>query len=808
MKKVRLLPFILALSLPTSGCSFSDLMFWKKKDQPSDQQSDKNATGIKEVHVPEQITKGETLKVSDVELIISYSDSSTGTVNPEKVTLDTSSVGTKTGTAFYGQFYKDFEIEVVEGEEVSTKTFNEIKNDILINHNYTLDIESYYVNFPTERYDGYMYNISDKAYYGKDPNYSNLWDSGYIKVKDQGIAEFYWSLANNQVILGSFIASNPERTIYDVESLLVEFLLESELTKVSDTHYTSSDQDLIGMMANFSGLELTYVSNPESLDIKQVGDNLKVEFTLRADYRDEETLDPVQNEPVYVGVTIKNIGSTHNSVIEAFVEDESKKVSDPTSWDSYAQNDFVTYYDGFIPPFPTGATYSFSEFAKWDGYEQKYFIKTQDLRSGDLRTSYASQLTSQNFTLQDGVYRKIVENDEHTLRKIYEAKMIFYDESSPYGGQTYGYYFLGGVFQVEYTMYTEVIAAVTNIESLNSYVATTAAASIVPVFPEAYNSTSVTHFDDHTETLNQLYPGSFLFVTSSTGYFRIHLTSFADALAFYNELVSRSTAKGFTSVSSSSGLTIMKDSADSKISITDITAFTADTYGGYLQCQIYIRNNYTEYYSVTLNKDDGVNSALVVSPANYMKVEEGQKVTFTISIAEGYELDEISFSVGGITPTEESAGRYSFNMPAHNVTINVTTRSQAASEGLVYDKEYLVFVGRTSNNQYYERPTTEGSNKLHFIFKSDGTGTFTYTWFNTSGEVNAGPYTVEFNYTLISGAFMITCTDGDNNALFGNFRLFIAGTEGNYNETGRFNNNEITITLSNGSGTTTEVTLK
>ena len=800
MKKVRLLPFILALSLPLAGCD---------KKEPDKQQTDKVVSGILLVHAPSTIGLNETLTVSSVTLDLSYSDGTTSQANPERVSLDTSSLGIKEGIAFYGSFYKTFSIEVVEAAP-GEKSFVELKDDVLQNHNYTLDVVSYYKNFPTERYEGNMYNISDKAYYGTDPNYLNLWESGYIKVKDQGIAKFYWSIANQEVSLEYFVISNPARGIYDIESCLVEFLLESSLTKVDDNHYTSSNSELIGMMSNFSGLELTYIQAPDHLDIYKVGSTLKVEFTLTATYYDEETLDPVENEPVYVGVTIKNIGSTHNSVIEAFVEDPSKKVPNPTQWDAYEQSDFHEYYDDFVPPFPTGASYSFSEFADWDGYEQKHFIKCQDLASGDLRSSYAAQLTSQGFELEDGVYRKRVQNSEQTLEKVYEAEMKFYSPSASYAGHTYGYYYTSGVFQVVYTMYTQVIMVVNTVEKLNTYIASTAAASIVPVFPEAYNTATITKFDDRTEIINQLYPDSVLFATSSTGLFRIYLASFADATAFYNELLTRAAAKGFDDISSSNGLTVMLDSGQSKISISDVTSLTADTYSGYLQCQIYIRNNYTEFYSVTINKDDGVASSTIISPYNYMKVEEGTKVTFSFTIVEGNELDEITSNAPGLVITKDSTGtnQYYFNMPAQNVTISISTRSKAAEEGLEYDREYFIFVGRNDEVIYYERPTDQGSNKFSLVFNEDGTGTFTKTWYLKDGSISGTPNVVTFTYTLVNGEFKITCVDGTDNAVFAKYRLFEDGEAGSKNNTGSFADGEITISLTNGNGSLTEVTFK
>ena len=961
MKKLRLIPLILSLSLPLAGCSFEDLMFWKKKSEDTPSEVEKTVTGIVAVHAPGTIEQNTTLDPSNVDLDITYSDSSTGSVKAERVSLVTSTLGETTGTAFYGQFYKDFSIVVVapsqktiteitevhapqtieqnatlpltsvtldvkysdggvgtvnperitlitatlgattgtafvgnvykdftitvveqespdvtpveitevitpesivqdeillasnislkirfsdnhqetlaatsvlfdssvtgniEGtayyfelnkkftllvtskDEDTSKSFVELKNAVVANHNYTLDIESYYQNFQDERFDGHMYNISNKAYFGTDPAYLNLWESGFIKVKDQGIAKFYWSIQNSEVMLDSFKVTNPDRTIYDLESALVEFLLESSaLTKVSDNHYTCSNQDLIGMMANFSGLELAYISNPAKLDIYKIQNTLKIEAIYTANYYDPETLDPVQNEPVYLGVTIKNIDETHNEVIEAFVEDSSKKVSAPTTWDSECLEAFDDHFDDFVPPFPTGASYSFYGFYDWDGIAQKNYIKCQDIASGDLTSSYASQLGEVGFELEeDGVYRKRVENEAHTLESIFEARFTYHPESGEYGGHTYGYYYVGGVFQVEFCYYTKLIEAVTSIESLNHYISTTAAKDIVPVFPEEYNSSVVSKFDDRTEAVNQQYPDSVLFATSSTGLFRIYIAGYEDAKAFYEEFITRCEAKGFEASSGSglfAGLTFAVDAADSKITITDINSKTKSEYEaiGYLECQIYIRNNYNFTYSVTLNKDDGVSSAHITSPSNYMKVEPGTKVTFAVSIADGYELDEITSSVVGVLITDEGEGVYSFSMPSQNITVTVKTRSTAADEGLEYGKKYTVYMGRNDGQLYYEHPTDQGSNRLQLTFNENGTGTYTYQWVLKTGELSGSENTVTFTYTLINGEFMITCVDGSQNAAFISYRLFSAGIEGYYNETGTFANNEITITLTNG----------
>ena len=114
MKKKACL-LLIASSMVLSGCSWKDLMFWKKwgkkNNEPEQQEpAGKTITGILEVHAPGQIEQGQSL--TSVQVKVSYSDGSSAVVTSTRVELDTSQTGTITGTAYVDSFSATFTIEV------------------------------------------------------------------------------------------------------------------------------------------------------------------------------------------------------------------------------------------------------------------------------------------------------------------------------------------------------------------------------------------------------------------------------------------------------------------------------------------------------------------------------------------------------------------------------------------------------------------------------------------------------------------------------------------------------------------------
>ncbi len=828
MKKVRLIPLILSLFLPLAGCSFEDLMFWKKKNNDTPSEVDKTVTGIVAVHAPGTIEQNATL--SDVDLDVSYSDSSTGSVKAERIQLDTSSLGTKTGTAFYGQFFKDFTIEVVEqggGGGGESKTMDELTKGIVEGHNYKIEIESYYQEHPEEHFETFLSNINDEVYYGLDPYYPNLWESGYIKVKDQGIASFKKGLNSDEIVIQQFVSTNSSLGMHDVFGEMMEVIFEAGLVSVEEDHWKVTNQDIVGMFGTFSGIEdMRLFSNPAQIDIEKKDSTLEVTGIYSLTYIDEETAEPVTDH-LYVGVTIKDIGSTSNALYEAFTKAESSKLPNPNSWDEDATEDFGDYYNNYVPPFIQGATYALHQSTKWNGLRQKYEIMVEDLACGDLTSSYVSQLSAQGYELLgDGIYTRRVENNDHTLADVYRAEINYRAPSEEYGGKTIGYFYPNGVFQVTYIMYTELISLVENVGLLNTYLGTTAASEILPRFSTDFAENQVAGFEDRTAISNQNVTGSdygYIFTSGPSTYFRIYIPTYEDAVSFEEELVTASAAKGFTNVSH--GIAVlpmmsMTDEATSYITITDLSLFSKSEYEstGYLQCRIVVYDNYNVKHTVDYDTSDpGVSSIVRIDPTGYY-VEPGTTVTFKVNVVEGYEIDSISSNAGvqfTVVASTESYTTYSFTMPSQDITVGASTRSKAAGEGLVYDYEYTTFV-YVSNNVAYESesmPADTPYSKLILVFKSDGTGTYTRIKYgrNSTTPQEAGTYTVPFSYTLVNGNFVIVATkDSSDNAMFDKWRMWTNSNVDNDNDLGSFNSDTSTITIGvyDSSNNTREIHLK
>ena len=734
MKKLRFLPFILALSLPITGCDF-----FKKSGGSTDPGSgDSEPSG-----------GGD-------------SDPSGGGGDPGDIDTE----------------------------------FNALKNSIIQNHNYTFEVESYYKNYPEERFDGVYYNLDNNVFYGTDPEFPNLWVRGYTKVKDQGVALFYKGLQSDQVVIEEFVSTNSALNIYDIDGEVLEYIFEEPMTRVEADHYRISKQDIVGIVGTYSGLELSYISNPEYIDIVRDGNSILITSILTANYYDPETLNPVENEPVYVGLKVKDIGTTQNALLTEFAKAESSKKPRVTAWDDTILGYFEEHYAGFVPPFINGLGYAFYHDCQWNGYEQRYDIMGQDFTSGDKRLSYGQQLEGVGFVKQAaGYYEKIESLQEGLIVRRYRVEMDYVDPSEPHRGKTYGYWYPQGNFQITFYMLTELVQSVDTVAKVNSYIETTKAASIAPKLPETgpFATCDVTNFEDHTEIANQL-GGDWLFLTSTSGYFRVYIPNYEDAVDFYTEFLANCADKGFNHVETSQAipLTFITDFADSKIIMDNINMFSKTAYEklGFVQLQYGIRNNYSQTFTFDIEKDAGVDSIHRISPTNYF-IAPDTKVTFSFDLKQGYEFDKLECADSSIEFTKESGtNTYSFTMPSSNVSVKIKTKT--AAKDIEFEKEYFVYINNDDKTESMERPNGHTSHLLSMTFHKDGTMTYKRTRYTPSGGVHSGPFSMKVNFTLINGSFMFYYTQGDNSD-FDKWRLFSSNVEGTYNETGTFADGVITV---------------
>ena len=84
----------------------------------------KEITSLGDVTAPESIAKGGTLSVSDVSVAVTYDDTTTGSVHPDRIELDTSAVADSvTGTVYVGDLSATFTIKVEEAAQTKDYEF-------------------------------------------------------------------------------------------------------------------------------------------------------------------------------------------------------------------------------------------------------------------------------------------------------------------------------------------------------------------------------------------------------------------------------------------------------------------------------------------------------------------------------------------------------------------------------------------------------------------------------------------------------------------------------------------------------------
>ncbi|MCQ3035710.1 MAG: hypothetical protein MJ248_05830 [Bacilli bacterium] len=147
----------------------------------------------------------------------------------------------------------------------------------------------------------------------------------------------------------------------------------------------------------------------------------------------------------------------------------------------------------------------------------------------------------------------------------------------------------------------------------------------------------------------------------------------------------------------------------------------------------------TQLYTVSKNAD--ANTTITIeSPKSYYKAND--TVTFTVAVTNsGYELDEVTVKNGTNTVvTTLTSGKYSFKMPAGNVTISATAKEKPASG----DTTCPIEVGSVFEGGYYTR-----SNDYYCRVRVKFDTATTLSWWLTS-EWDGDDYGDEWTYSSLS----------------------------------------------------------
>lgn len=483
--------------------------------------------------------------------------------------------------------------------------FFSFKESINTNHNYTLKVTVELAEDEESPYVDYYYMIDGKAYYTVNPDYSAYY-SGYIVQKNQGIVSFDTLVTGEGLVTpGSFYSTNTSLLVSDVYPICLESIINEQFYYEGVKKYSSTSSYALAVLANFTGFTVDYVEIGEAVKASFSNSNVfnvGTEFTLR--YYDPETLEPVIQDGK-VNIEVLNLNNTHFQVVENYIANPSKTYVAPTSWNDDDIELFNTYFNKKMPPFMVGASYSFKLSEYYDGYKQEKYVITEDYISGDLSESYGALLVKGGYTKVND-HKYVIEEliNGGVAKQTYTVEFNYSDPSTPYKGTTLGFFFPGGAFTTTYKYKNEVLIDVDTLEGVNNYIAHSRAKKILPAFPNEGEITRVSSFEDRTAYVSQLYPdgNGYLFVTSLSGFFKLHADNVTKAISFVNKLTTAMASKGFgVDTQSTYGFISFVDSKESRVMISDPSV----KFEGYIQMQIVVYNNYgdiddTDYVNMLL----------------------------------------------------------------------------------------------------------------------------------------------------------------------------------------------------------------
>ena len=467
--------------------------------------------------------------------------------------------------------------------EAKTKIDNFV-TDIKTKHNYRMHMSAYSEDDVEDIVELNFINIDDKACYVEDDTGS----TGVIYQKNQGYVMFDRYYKGN-IIPDYFASTNVEATASEVMPTSLEQVLKASYTQdtTNTNRFKITDKTAIAVALNQTGyVNVVMTIAPSEMYLSV--DNSDTSFYINIDFRIALN---AQFYDAHASFVVSSIGYTRDEVVEAYVANPTQSYVAPTSWSEDNNNLFIRYFNNYIPPFMSGATFSFDmyeggETQRYDGMH--FFIDDYD--SGDLTSSYGTKLITEGFAKQeDGTYLKVVNNEVTSTIDNYKIIPTYIAPSVQVSGQPHpiGYYFPNGIFSLEFH-YNET-SDVYSVEKMNEYLTKNDLRRYVPLYNEG-NSTKISNFRDRTEAMNSLFGDYYIFYTS-TDFIKIYYDNPNKAKEDVNAYIEALKERGYTKTEKGSSIITLtypdSGSTDSFVIITDPDSITSSTTYIMLQYSIY-----------------------------------------------------------------------------------------------------------------------------------------------------------------------------------------------------------------------------
>ena len=490
------------------------------------------------------------------------------------------------------------------GEIPGDDHFATLANNVKANHNYTLSVHSYLVGYeddPDTIYNDTFYMIDNKAFY--NTYYSGF--RGIIYQKNQGYVDFIMT-GDNIINPTTFESTNPNVGLANIYDLVAENLFLGTWVKDNGVpnRYKNNDTNVIAVGCNFTGyVDSSWFVAPSEIIADATAEQIvfTVNFqTYFIDEGDTQTVDGICT------ITLKNVGTTANEYISAYINNPTKTYSVKTRWDADDAVLFNNYFAQFIPSFPTGLGYAVSMDTK-ETYNGVDFYLT-DYTSGNLTSSYLAVLkNTDGFEAVEGnnkLVRKVEVNEELGKKTTWEIEVGYQAPETEYYGRTIGYFYPQGIFQIKFHCRTTNVS-INTLAQLNQYITDIGAAYLIPLLPFGEEVTQVSNFDDRTENMKQLYGDYYLLYTSTTPTIKLHISSYAAAKADMQTYKNLLVERGYTLITSDgTGImnctnTTWNDDYQSFVMISDPDIITADNYKGYVTIRFNVYKPEHDYPSPT-----------------------------------------------------------------------------------------------------------------------------------------------------------------------------------------------------------------